>query len=128
MCSKVDAAAVINALFKAQYSAGYLETQDAVTAVLRVLGVTAPLEPLPMELAPKDGTMLRLLVDYSGEDGFGALEDAETAWTIGFNQLLDTGDDVWEFAGWDWCGDYFTQGGGKVLGWLPFHRELVAKP
>ena len=79
----------------------------------------------PIETAPKDGSILRLFVDYSVEDGFGALEDAETAWTIGFNQLVDTGDDVWEFAGWDWCVDCFSQGRGKILGWLPFHSNLI---
>ena len=72
----------------------------------------------PADTAPKDGTMLRLLVNY--EDGSGALEDADEAWTIGFNSLENTGEDEWQIAGWNWCHDCFTDGRGKVIGWLPF--------
>lgn len=82
-------------------------------------------KPLPVESAPKDGTMLRLLVDYSGEDGAGALEDAEQAWTIGFNNLRDTDEDEWQFAGWNWSQDCFVEGHGTVIGWLPFHTEAA---
>lgn len=84
-------------------------------------GEPVAVKPLPMDCAPKDSTMCRLLVDY-GEDDFGALEDsAEPTWTIGFNQFDHTGDDEWLMAGWDWSHDVFTQGQGKVIGWLPFH-------
>jgi len=80
----------------------------------------APLTANPMETAPKDGTMLRLLVDYS--DGYGCpLEDEPQAWTIGFNQLDDTGIDQWEMAGWNWEQDCFTEGRGTPIAWLPFH-------
>ena len=80
----------------------------------------------PMETAPKDGTMLRLLVDYSG-DGANPLEDATQAWTIGFNNLADTEDDVWQFAGWSWEQDCFTEGHGEVIGWLPLHTIPAAE-
>lgn len=83
--------------------------------------------PRPIATAPKDGTMLRLWVDYTDE-GENPLEDQHQAWTIGFNQLADTEEDVWEFAGWSWEQDCFTAGIGKVIGWLPFHpsaRDLV---
>jgi len=89
---------------------------------------TESVAALPIETAPRDGTMLRLLVDYTDE-GENPLEDAYQAWTIGFNQLSDTGVDVWEFAGWSWEQDCFTAGIGRVIGWLPFHsssRGLVA--
>lgn len=87
---------------------------------------TAAIEALPIETAPKNGTMLRLLVDYTDE-GENPLEDEHHAWTIGFNQLSDTEEDVWEFAGWSWEQDCFSAGVGKVIGWLPFHaaRDLV---
>lgn len=76
---------------------------------------------LPMETAPTDSTMVRLLVDYTGEDAFTALEDAKVAQTIGFNSDLQTGDPVgWQFAGWDWQQDCFCQGFGRPIGWLPF--------
>lgn len=76
--------------------------------------------------APKDGTLLRLFVDYSGENASGSLEDAEQAWSIGFNSLDNTGEDVWQIAGWDWCQDCFTEGHGTVIGWLPFHDPATA--
>lgn len=82
--------------------------------------------PCPVDSAPKDGTLIRLLVDYSSDDAAGALEDAAEAWTIGFNNLRDTGDDEWQFAGWNWSHDCFTEGHGKVIGWLPFHLAAPA--
>lgn len=39
----------------------------------------------PIETAPHNDTMVRLLVDYSADDGDHALDDAVVAWTIGFN-------------------------------------------
>ena len=81
----------------------------------------------PMGTAPKDGTMLCLLVDYSG-DGANPLEDATQAWTIGFNNLADTEDDVWQFAGWSWEQDCFTEGHGEVIGWLPLHTIPAVTP
>lgn len=95
--------------------------------------------PLPVDLAPRDGTMLRLLVDYSeaanaaeiaqmNADGYlwphTPLEDtADTAWTIGFNSLENTGEDTWQFVGWSWSQDCYVEGRGKVVGWLPLHGE-----
>jgi len=74
---------------------------------------------LNMATAPKDGTMLRLLVDYT--DGGAPLEDEHPrAWTIGFNSQDDTGEDEWKFAGWCWTHDHFTQGSGTPVGWLPW--------
>ncbi|MEH3121126.1 MAG: hypothetical protein PGN16_03960 [Sphingomonas phyllosphaerae] len=73
---------------------------------------------MAMDAAPKDGTMLRLLVDYT--DGGGPLDDALTAWTIGFNDLVNTGVDEWKFAGWCWTHDHFSQGSGTPVGWLPW--------
>lgn len=71
-----------------------------------------------MDSAPKDGTMIRLLVDYT--DGGGPLDDALVAWTIGFNDLDGTGVDEWKFAGWCWTHDHFSQGSGTPVGWLPW--------
>jgi len=78
-----------------------------------------------MGSAPRDGTILRLLVDYSGEDADHALADtADTAWTIGHNNFDNDGEDAWLFAGWCWSHDHYTQGEGKVVGWLPFHTPV----
>lgn len=72
---------------------------------------------LPMKSAPKCGALLELVVDYSKGDH--PLNDATLACTIGFNNFLETGDDTWEFAGWSWQQDVFTQGVGKVVAWRP---------
>lgn len=77
----------------------------------------------PIEAAPRDGTMLWLLVDYSG-DGGNPLEDAMQAWTIGFNNLANTDVNEWQFAGWSWEQDCFTQGYGEVIGWHPIDVHL----
>ncbi|OCC05080.1 hypothetical protein BA190_09195 [Labrys sp. WJW] len=78
--------------------------------------------PRPIETCPRDGTIVRLLVDYT--DGDGALEDSDQpTWTIGFNQQETADDDEWLLAGWNWTHDCFTQGHGTPIGWLPFHGE-----
>lgn len=76
-----------------------------------------------MSNAPKDGTMVRLLVRPGSalEDGWTPFTDSSDPYsTIGFNALSDTGEDEWQFAGWDWCHDCFTDGAGTVIGWAPF--------
>lgn len=83
--------------------------------------------PRPMNTAPRDQTLVRLLIDYTGDDvGFTALEDEMQAWTIGFNGLDHTGDDRWQFVGWSWTHDHFldaTESGGRPIGWLPFYDD-----
>jgi len=64
----------------------------------------------PIETAPKDGTLLLLLVDY--QMGEHALENELVARTIGFNNLDNDGEDEWKFAGWCWAHDHFVQGMG----------------
>lgn len=77
--------------------------------------------PNPMSTAPKDGTMLRLLVRFDGDSSVGAFEDADTGWTIGANNLANTGDDQWDVVGWDWEQDTFRQAHtAEPIGWLPF--------
>lgn len=70
-----------------------------------------------METAPKDGTIVRLLVAFTEHP----LEDADTPLpTIGGNTSDNTGEDEpWLFAGWSWQQDCFTQGEGTPIGWLP---------
>ncbi len=69
----------------------------------------------PTEIAPKDGTLLLLLVTPDDH----ATEDAAMCRTIGHNNRDNDGEDIWQFAGWCWEQDCFTEGTGKVLGWLP---------
>lgn len=82
----------------------------------------------PIETAPKDGTMLLLLVQYDREnEKHGSpLEDNawdRPSWTIGVNSLENTGKDEWQIAGWNWEQDCFTEGRGTPIGWLPFYPE-----
>jgi hypothetical protein len=64
--------------------------------------------------------MLRLLVVPDGEE-FTPFDDSLNPFeTIGFNNLADTKEDRWEFAGWDWSQDCFTTGRGEAIGWSPF--------
>jgi len=91
-----------------------------------------PGTPRPMSTAPRDGTMVLLLVQFTNHgvnDGF----DSGPAWTIGANTYDDSGDDEWHIAGWDWQQDCFTAGEGEPLGWLPMlsapapdEREIAA--
>lgn len=74
----------------------------------------------PMDTAPRDSTMLRLLVKPDLE-AFTSFEDTADApyETIGFNNLENTDIDTWEFAGWDWSHDCFVTGHGEPIGWAP---------
>jgi hypothetical protein len=68
--------------------------------------------------------MLRLLVNPD-QDEFTAFDDSLTPYeTIGFNNLENTQEDRWEFAGWDWSQDCFITGRGEVIGW----SEMSPKP
>ncbi|MFT6552947.1 hypothetical protein [Alloalcanivorax venustensis] len=92
-----------------------------------------PESPRPMSAAPRDGSMIRLLVQFT-ENGVNDGFDSGPAWTIGANTYDDSGDDEWHIAGWDWQQDCFTAGEGEPLGWLPMlsapapdEREIAAK-
>ncbi len=74
------------------------------------------LGPRPMDTAPRDGTMVRLLVQFTAH----ATEDTDgPSWTIGANNGEHDGGDLWCFAGWCWTHDHFTEGKGAPIGWLP---------
>lgn len=72
-----------------------------------------------MATAPRDGTLVRLLVEFTEH----ATEDADQAPTIGANNFENDGEDRWQFAGWCWSHDHFTQGQGEPIGWLPMLDE-----
>lgn len=89
---------------------------QAALATRQPVGQPVPRE---METAPRDGTMVRLLVQFEEnptEDSF------EPAWTIGACNDDNVGEDErvgWKFAGWCWTHDHFTEGKGTPVGWLP---------
>lgn len=71
----------------------------------------------PIETAPRDGTILELVVDCSVGDH--PLNDATLSCTIGFNNFDNDDEDDWNFAGWCWTHDHFTDGKGRVVAWRP---------
>jgi hypothetical protein len=78
----------------------------------------------PMAIAPKDGTMLRLLVQFTDN----ATEDsAGPCATIGANNFDHDQVDEWKFAGWNWTHDCFTEGVGVPIGWLPMFNTHPPK-
>lgn len=85
----------------------------------------------PMKTAPRDGTMMRLLVAYDRRDlddyDRNPLADsADPTWTIGFNNFDNDAEDRWQTAGWNWTQDCFCDGKGEPIGWLPFHGEAFS--
>lgn len=72
-----------------------------------------------MESAPRDGTLLLLLI-APDDDCENPLDDvAGPSRTIGFNNLDHDGEDVWKLAGWCWSHDRFTEGAGTPCAWQP---------
>ena len=70
----------------------------------------------PIYTAPKDGTLLILLV----ADGDNMIDDAEFGRTIGHNNYDKDGEDRWQFAGWCWSHDHYVEGRGKPVSWMPY--------
>lgn len=78
----------------------------------------------PMDTAPRDGTLVRLLVEFSEHD----VEDSEGPhWTIGAWPGEGDENSDWQFAGWCWSHDHFTEGKGTPIGWLPFAVDAARK-
>lgn len=101
------------------YQAGYADAVKAVEVGKPAAAPGISITPRPMGTAPRDGTMVRLLVQFDEH----ATEDTEgPAWTIGACNDDNVGDDEhigWQLAGWCWDHDHFTEGKGTPVGWLP---------
>lgn len=112
--------------FESDGCGGYHNTVTEWAFIGWQAAVSAATEPMvwrPMETAPKDGTIVRLLVAFTEHP----LEDSnEPLPTIGGNTSDNTKEDEpWLFAGWSWQHDCFTQGEGTPMGWLPMLAGAV---
>lgn len=82
---------------------------------------------IPLDLAPRDGTMLWLLMDYSDREEWSPLVDAELSWTIGFNNFDNTEEDRWQSVGWSWTQDFLLETSRRPVAWKPVGFDLDAK-
>lgn len=73
---------------------------------------------LNIKEAPKDGTLLLLLVQFIEHE----TEQSDYARTIGHNNFNNDNEDCWLFAGWCWDLDYWTEGKG-----IPIAYQLLPK-
>jgi hypothetical protein len=75
----------------------------------------------PIETAPKDGTIIFLLVwqDLFAVSSSNPTEDEISFRTIGHNNYDHDGIDCWQFAGWNWEQDCYTEARGKPIHWQP---------
>ncbi|MER0040574.1 hypothetical protein [Pseudomonas sp. MGal98] len=85
------------------------------------MSIQKPQAPwLGMDTAPKDGRLVRLLVRFEEN----AIDDGdEPIPTVGQNNRNNDGVDRWQFVGWCWTHDEFTDGEGTPLGWLPMLED-----
>jgi len=81
----------------------------------------APFSWQPIETAPKDGTLVLLLIKDDGSDELNPLEDELESRTIGSYGVHGgpEEDPEWTFAGWDWDFDSFEDGRGIPIAWAP---------
>lgn len=81
----------------------------------------------PIATAPKDGSLLLLLVeaDTESEDSSHPTENALIYRTIGHNNFDHDGEDVWQFAGWCWSHDHWVEGRGTPISWQDFPKAEI---
>lgn len=91
-------------------------------------GEVANLTDLPMDLAPRHGTMVWLLIDHEDDDRpWAPLVDAVKSWTIGFNNFDNDEMNRWHIVGWSWTQDCFVDiEDAQPLAWRPVGFNLDA--
>lgn len=76
-----------------------------------------------IESAPLDGTEVLLLIEHPEHP----LHDDSPSVSIGAYGVHGgrEADPTWCFAGWDWCHDVYTRGGGTPTHWMPLPGGAV---
>lgn len=70
-----------------------------------------------MSVAPRDNTLLLLLIRQAEDHGCG-FDDAAVTRTMGMNNFDHDGEDEWKFPGWSWTHDcIIEQGHGTPVAW-----------
>jgi hypothetical protein len=83
----------------------------------------------PIETAPRDGTLVLLLVDYSEGEHWIDDEPSGLGRTIGHNNDENVGEGEgqgWQFAGWCWTHDHYVEGVGQPTHWMPLPEPPAA--
>lgn len=81
-----------------------------------------------MSAAPRDNTLLLLLLDFTPQDddapaailgnGIDIEETPPLSRALGCNNFDNDGTDEWNYTGWDWSNDGFEAGsGGRPIAW-----------
>lgn len=82
-----------------------------------------------MASAPRDGTLLQLIVSHGNDGSSDGFDDNDPSRTMGFNNFDNDGEDAWKFPGWSWSHDFITeQGKGNPIAWalmLPLPPHLL---
>jgi hypothetical protein len=80
---------------------------------------------LPIETAPKDGTLLLLLIKETeiSKDSLDDVFTGDYSRTIGINNLDNDEQDRWQIVGWDWCHSIFVDKEETPSYWKPFPYE-----
>lgn len=73
----------------------------------------------PITTAPRDGTLVLLLIAPSDNRDHPLEDTSGCSRTIGHNNFACDGEDVWLFAGWCWDHDHYIQGVGTPVSWQP---------
>jgi hypothetical protein len=80
-----------------------------------------------MTAAPRDSTLLLLLL-ANDRSIVNPLEDtAGLSRTVGHNNRDHDGEDVWMMAGWSWSHDHYTEGRGTPVAWMRYPETRDAE-